>query len=244
MFNKKSRILLISCALALLPAVANAQTPDFKKQMDAYLETDDGVEKMMNAFERYASKKQAAQQRLEDSGQSKETYNKFFSIGKSPVKGNKNAKVTIVMMSDFRCGYCARGSETMKEILEAYPKDVKLVFKNLPIMAKPAAIAAMAAHEQGKFWEMASLLYANQQSFTDEKFIELAKSLKLNMKKFEADLQNPKIAKQVEDDAEMAGKLGVQGTPGFFMNGTPVRGAQPFEVFKSIIDEELAAKKK
>ena len=242
MFNKKSRILLISCALVLLPAIASAQTSDFKKQMEAYLDSDDGVEKMMNAFERYASKKQAAQQR-EDAGASKETYAKFFSIGKSPVKGNKGAKVTIVMMSDFRCGYCARGSETMKEVLKAYPKEVKLVFKNLPIMAKPAAIAALAAHQQDKFWEMADLLYANQQSLTEEKFIELAEGLKLNMKKFKADLESPKIAKQVEDDAEMANKLGVQGTPGFFVNGIPVRGAQPLEVFKSLIDEELAKKK-
>ena len=243
MFNKKSGILLVSGALALLPLTANAQSPEFTKEMDAFLGSDAGIEKMMKAFERYSQKKQAQQQK-EEGASASENYKKFFSIGNSPVKGNKNAKVTIVEIADFRCGYCSRGNDTIKEVLKAYPKDVKVVFKNQPIMAKPAAIAGIAAHQQGKFWEMADLMFQNQRELSDEKILELAESLKLNMKKFKADLENPKIIKQVEDDSEMATKLGVTGTPGFFINGIPVRGAQPLEVFKSIIDDELAKGKK
>lgn len=234
------------CALVLLPAAVNAQTPEFTKQMDAYLNSDAGTEKIMEALNRHAQKKQAQQQRAEGD-QVKENFKKYFSIGQSPVKGNKDAKIVIVEISDFECPFCSRGADIMAEVLKAYPKDVKLVFKNLPLgfhkNAKPAAIAALAAKEQGKFWEMHDLIFKNQRELSEEAFLEFAKTLKLNINKFVKDLNNPKLAKQVDDDAEMASKLGVRGTPGFFVNGNFVSGAQPFEVFKSLIDEELAKTK-
>jgi len=247
MLNKKGKILLIASLCALvLPISVKAQTPEFTKQMDAYLNSDSGAEKIMEAIGRYNQKKQT-QKLLEEGRKAKENYDKYFSIGKSPVKGKNNAKVTVVAISDFQCPYCSKGAQIMDEVTKAYPNDVKLVFKNLPLgfhpEAKPAAIAALAAKEQGKFWEMHDLIFQNQGELSGEKYLELAKALKLNMKKFEQDLKSPKLAKQVDDDAEMAGKLGVGGTPGFFVNGIAVRGAQPVENFKALIDEELAKSK-
>ena len=131
----------------------------------------------------------------------------------------------------------------MEEVLKAYPKDVKVVFMQYPLpfhdKAEGAAVAALAAHQQGKFWEMHDLLFTNQQTLGDESYVKFAEQLKLDVAKFKADLKSEKLLKQVKDDAEQASKLGVQGTPGFFVNGVQVRGARPLPYFKGIIDKWL-----
>ncbi len=243
MSNKLNKALFASALIFLgIASQGIAQSDEFKKNMDAYLKSDAGIQKIMDSMNAFAQKKQieeeAAKNKIEQ-----ESFAKFYSQGNSPVKGPKKAKVTIVEISDFQCPYCVRGKDTMDQILKAYPKDVKLVFKNLPLgfhkEAKPAAIAALAAGEQGKFWEMHDLLFANQKDLSEAKYLEFAQQLKLNMSKFEKALKNEKLAKQVDADAEMAGKLGIQGTPGFFVNGIPVKGAYPFDYFKNLIDQEL-----
>ncbi|MDR2338033.1 MAG: thioredoxin domain-containing protein [Deltaproteobacteria bacterium] len=250
MFNQKTKVLVFSsflCSSMFAANLSNAQTPEFTKQMEAYLNSDAGIEKIMTAMSKYAQKKQQ-QDEEEKNKDAIANYKKYFSIGNSPVKGNKNAKVTVVEVSDFECPYCSRGKAVIDEVLKAYPKEVKVVFKNLPLSfhqnAKPAALAALAAGEQKKFWEMHNLIFDNQRELSREKYLEFAKQLKLDLKKFEKDMDGEKLAKQLDNDIEMAGKLGVQGTPGFFINGTPIRGALPFEAFKSIIDKELAKGKK
>ncbi|MGI5861320.1 MAG: DsbA family protein [Myxococcales bacterium] len=161
----------------------------------------------------------------------------------SPFKGPAHAKVTIVEWSDFECPFCSRGANVAHEIMKAYPNDVKFVFRHQPLSfhknARPAAKAAMAAHRQGKFWEMHDQLFANAKSLTEENFIAWAKELGLNVDKFKADMADPEIDKQISMDSSDGMKIGASGTPTFFVNGRKVSGAQPFGSFKSIIDEEI-----
>ncbi|MCC6933162.1 MAG: thioredoxin domain-containing protein [Deltaproteobacteria bacterium] len=228
---------------------AQAADADFAKQMDTYLANEANVEKIGNALERYFMKKQQQQQEAQAKSEEAEMDAQFenpvkVEIGSAPIKGKADAAITVVEFSDFQCPYCRRGAGVMEEILKAYPNDVKVAFMNYPLpfhdKAEGAAIAALAAHQQGKFWEMHDQLFANQQTLGDETYIKLAEQLKLDVAKFKADLKSEKLAKQVKDEAEIATKLGVQGTPGYFVNGVQVRGARPLPYFKSIIDKWLA----
>lgn len=106
--------------------------------------------------------------------------------------------------------------------------------------AMPAAEAAMAAHAQGKFWEMYAKLFENQQTLSRETYERIAQEIGLNMTRFRADLDNHTHKAAIEASQQQAATLGARGTPAFFVNGRKLRGAQPFEGFKTIIDEELA----
>ncbi|MCB0317866.1 MAG: thioredoxin domain-containing protein [Bdellovibrionales bacterium] len=149
----------------------------------------------------------------------------------------------MVEFSDFQCPYCKRGADTMAEVLKAYPNDVNLVFKNLPLpfhkQAGPAAKAALAAGKQGKFWEMHDRLFNNQQRLSAGFYEEQAKDLGLDVEKFKTDLNDPELEKQLKADMDLAQKHGISGTPGFFVNGVEVRGAMPVDHFKGIIDRWL-----
>ncbi len=239
---------LLFFAVALRAEAAGPEAKSFDKDMEAYLSKDENVKKVGDALERYFQKKreEAQQQAMKSEQERMDAQFKNpvkVDIGSSPVRGNPNAKVTIVEFSDFQCPFCQRGATVMEDVLKEYPNDVKISFKNLPLpfhdKAKPAAKAALAAGKQGKFWEMHDLLFKNQGGLGDELFVKLAGDLSLDVEKFKSDLNSPEIAKAVEDDAELARKLGVNGTPGFFVNGVLVSGAQPLPAFKAIIDRWL-----
>jgi protein-disulfide isomerase len=161
----------------------------------------------------------------------------------APMRGAKNALVTIVQFSDFQCPFCARVEPTIDQILNEYPGKVRMVWRNLPLpfhdKAKPAAIAAMAAHQQGKFWKMHDILFKNQQKLAAEDIEGYAKEIDLKMAKFKAALTDNKVADAIEAEATAAGKIGARGTPAFFINGIFLSGARPFDQFKARIDEEL-----
>lgn len=161
----------------------------------------------------------------------------------SPVRGAKAAKVTIVAWSDFQCPFCSRVVPTMKQIEDTYAKDVRIIFRHQPLPfhnnAKIAAEASMAAHEQGKFWQMHDKLFANQQALDRASIERYAQELGLDMGKFKSALDSNKFAKKVEADSAEGMQVGANGTPTFFINGREFVGAQPFEAFKGVIDEEI-----
>jgi protein-disulfide isomerase len=161
----------------------------------------------------------------------------------APVKGAKDALVTIVQFSDFQCPFCSRVEPTIDQVMKEYAGKVRVAWRNLPLPfhnnAKPAAIAAAAAQQQGKFWEMHEILFKNQQNLSAADLEKYAQQIGLNMPKFKAALEDKKLAAEVDADAAMGGKIGARGTPAFFINGRFLSGAQPFERFKALIDEEL-----
>lgn len=161
----------------------------------------------------------------------------------APARGAKHALVTIVEYSDFQCQFCARVEPTLARLLKEYQGRVRLVWRNLPLpfhdRAKAAAIAAMAAGRQGKFWEMHDLLLEHQKDLGADAITSYAEKLGLDMAKFRAALADESIGKAIEDESRAAAKIGVQGTPAFFINGTFFPGAQPYPRFKERIDDEL-----
>jgi protein-disulfide isomerase len=164
-------------------------------------------------------------------------------IGNAPVKGAKDALVTIVQYSDFQCPFCGRVEPTVDQIMKEYNGKVRVVWKDLPLPfhqnAMPAAIAARAANEQGKFWPMHDKLFSNQQALDRPSLEKYAQELGLNMARFKAALDTKKHEAEIQADAASGNKIGANGTPAFFINGISLSGAQPFESFKAVIDQEL-----
>jgi len=162
----------------------------------------------------------------------------------APIKGPANAPITIVEFSDFQCAYCKRVLTVLNEVLERYPDQVKLAFRDFPIQnihpqAQKAAEAAHCAADQGKFWEYHDLLFEKQDAIPTGNFTEHAKALGLEPNSFQACLDSQKYKQKVEGNYADGVKAGVSGTPAFFINGRLVSGAQPLEAFKTVIDEEL-----
>ncbi len=166
------------------------------------------------------------------------------------IKGNPNAKVTIVEYSDFQCPFCGRWArDTFPQILQTYGDKVKIVFKHLPLpfhqFAQKAAEAAECAGKIGgakAFWAMHDKLFqvGQPQGRLDIASLkQFAKEIGLDEKRFSQCIDTGETAQIVMQDMNESQRLGVRGTPTFFINGTPVRGALPFEAFKQVIDQEL-----
>ncbi len=162
----------------------------------------------------------------------------------SVAHGKKDAPITLVEFSDYQCPFCSRGNATVEQVQKEYGDKVRVVMKQLPLEnmhpnARPAAMAALAAGEQGKYWEMHSKLFENIRALDDASLQQKAKELELNLEKFNKDRQDPRLKAVVDGDLKLASSLGVTGTPGFFINGRKLGGALPLDVFKKVIDEEL-----
>lgn len=227
--------------LLILVSTSFAQS-DFNEQMKKFLASEEGQEQIANALQTFAKREQdkAIQGQLDE--QFKNPVK--VDVGNSPVVGAKDAKVTIVEFSDFECPYCKRGAATMEQVLKAYPNDVRVVFKHRPLgfhkQARPAAKAAWAAQQQGKFSEMKKALFDGQQSLGSPNFYEeAAKKIGLDVAKFKKDMESKEADEAIKADEAQADALGVQGTPGFFVNGVSIQGAQPFPEFKRVIDRWL-----
>ena len=175
-------------------------------------------------------------------------YRADVSVSGAPIRGAEKASVTIVKFEDFQCPYCKTVQPTFLELLTRYDGKVKLVHKDLPLeaihpQARPAAEAARCAGEQGKFWEYHDQLYAKASKLAAENLKDAAKGVGLNVASFEQCVVSGKFKGAVERDFNEAARLGLTGTPAFFINGRALIGAQPIEAFTAIIDEELALAK-
>ncbi len=167
-------------------------------------------------------------------------------VANAPALGPADAPVTLVAFSDFQCPFCARVVPTLEQLRSEYGDRVRVVFKHFPLPIHPQAMqahqAALAAGEQGKFWEMHDRIFADQQSLGRESLIAHAKALGLNVAKFERALDSPELEKRIRADVEEGSRVGVRGTPTFVVNGRLFSGAQPYESFKAQIEQALAAK--
>ena len=155
--------------------------------------------------------------------------------------------VTLVEFSEFQCPYCSKIVPTINEILKTYGDDVRVVFKHNPLPfhkdAGPAAEAAMAANEQGKFWEYHDVLFANMRALSADKLEEYAAQVGLDMAKFKEVMASGKYKEKIKADQKLAGEVSARGTPNTFVNGRQVTGARPFADFKKLIDEEIVKAK-
>jgi protein-disulfide isomerase len=166
------------------------------------------------------------------------------AIGKAPARGPASAPVQIVEFSDFQCPFCRRAGPTLAQIEKEYGDQVRIAFKHMPLsmhaQARPAHAAAEAAGMQGKFWEMHDKIFADQRNLSPATFEKYAGDLGLDVEKFKKDSTSDAVEQRIASDYAEASKLGVTGTPAFFVNGRFLSGAQPFASFKVVIDKELA----
>jgi protein-disulfide isomerase len=161
----------------------------------------------------------------------------------SPSRGPADARITIVEFSDFECPYCSVAVKEVATIQAAYPKDIKLIYKQFPLSMHPnaplAAAASLAAKEQGKFWEMHDLLFANFHTLSRDNMLSWAKQIGLDVNKFKADLDSGKFQAIVKKDLSDGEAAGVYGTPAFFINGKLYNGTMKLDALKPILDVEL-----
>jgi protein-disulfide isomerase len=166
--------------------------------------------------------------------------------GGGAAKGPKDAPVTIVEFSDFQCPYCARVGPAMKRLEETYGDRLRIVFRNYPLPIHPnapkAAEAALCARDQGKFWEMHDKLFANQQKLQVADLKTTGAEIGLDPQAFAQCLDSGKHEGALRADEKEGTAYGVSGTPAFFINGRFVSGAQPYENFAQIVDDELQRK--
>lgn len=164
----------------------------------------------------------------------------------SPARGPAGAPIELVEFSDFQCPFCQRAYPTVQQVMKTYGDKVRFVYRHLPLpnhpAARPAAEAAACADRQGQFWAYHDRLFGNPTALTTADFKGHAVALKLDTAKFNACVDNHESSAAVERDLRDANAAGINATPAFFINGRPLDGAQPFEAFKRIIDEELQKK--
>jgi predicted DsbA family dithiol-disulfide isomerase len=172
-----------------------------------------------------------------------EPYRVPVELGGAPVRGNPKAPVTIIEFSDFQCPFCVRARPTVNRVREAYGDRVRFAFRHFPLdfhaQAEKAGEAAACAGDQGKFWEMHDLLWANTSKLQVADLKAHASTLGLDTGAFGQCLDSGRHGGLVSSDLEAGQGYGVSGTPAFFVNGRPLVGAQPFEAFAQIIEDEL-----
>jgi protein-disulfide isomerase len=164
-----------------------------------------------------------------------------------PEKGaGAKAQVTIVEFSDYECPFCKRAEAVVDQVMKAYGDKVRVVFRDYPLPmhedARLAHEAANCANAQGKFWDYHAKLFANQNALGEDKLKTYADQVGLDRAKFDDCLAKKPFKAAIDKDLADGAKAGVSGTPAFFVNGRLLSGAQPFEKFKEVIEEELAAK--
>lgn len=160
-------------------------------------------------------------------------------------RGNKDAPITLVEYSDFECPFCSRGFNTVMELMKKYDGKIRFVYKHLPLSFHPQAMPASQYFEAirlqsaEKAWKFHDKIYQEQRSLQNgEKFLKkIAQELKVDMAKLEKDVKSEAVQKRIDADMEEAAKFGFQGTPGFLLNGIPVKGAYPTSHFDGIIEE-------
>jgi len=162
------------------------------------------------------------------------------------VKGSPSAPIEMIEFSDFQCPYCQRAHATVERVLQTYGDRIRFVYRHYPVpghaAARPAAEASECAKEQGKFWPFHDRLFANPSKLSDADLKAHAAAVGLDITAFTSCFDSHKYQSIVEADAKDGEAAGVNGTPAFYINGRMISGAQPFDVFKKLIDDELQRK--
>ena len=165
----------------------------------------------------------------------------------SPVMGSASQKIIVAEFSDFECPYCSKAQTVIKEFMSRNQNEVTLVYKHFPLteihaQAEPAALASWAAMQQGKFWEYHDALFEQQSKLGEEFYLELAKTLKLDVDRFNRDRKSEEAKAAIKRDFELGKSLGVRGTPSFVVNGIFLSGAPNVKELEELVAQIKAGK--
>lgn len=166
------------------------------------------------------------------------------SADDDPARGPADAPVLMIEFSDFQCQYCGKfARETLHPLLELYKDQIRFVYRDFVIFGPvsfQAALSAECANEQGAFWPYHDRLFERQNDLNPDFFFAMAEELNLDMQQFARCISDPAVGDEVWADTAAGQALGIRGTPTFYINGRILVGAQPLDVFATIIEEELA----
>jgi protein-disulfide isomerase len=249
----KSSILLVA---ALAMAVACTSKDDLKKMMKENPEIiteaiEANPEKFIDALNNAVKAAQDGQGKKREVDEKKALEDSFNNPVLAEIRpdesfrGEKDAPITLIEYSDFECPFCSRGYNTVMELMEKYKGKIRFAYKHLPLSFHPQAMPAAQYYEAirlqspEKAWQFHDAIYKNQRALQNgEKFLkEEAKKLKVDMAKLAKDVTSEAVQKRIAADVAEAGKYGFQGTPGFLLNGIPVKGAYPTQHFDDLISE-------
>jgi protein-disulfide isomerase len=249
----KSSILLVA---ALVMAVACTSKDDLKKMMKENPEIiteaiEANPEKFIDALNNAVKAAQEGQGKKREVDEKKALEDSFNNPVIAEIRpdesfrGEKDAPITLIEYSDFECPFCSRGYNTVMELMEKYKGKIRFAYKHLPLSFHPQAMPAAQYYEAirlqspEKAWQFHDAIYKNQRALQNgEKFLkEEAKKLKVDMAKLAKDVNSDSVQKRIAADVAEAGKYGFQGTPGFLLNGIPVKGAYPTQHFDDLISE-------
>lgn len=157
-----------------------------------------------------------------------------------PSVGPEDAPIVLVEFSDFGCSFCAKWhNESYEDLMAAYPGQIRFVYRDVPFRAFPASEAAQCARQQDAFWAYHDKLFGYEYGLSKEAYLQYASELNLDMDEFVTCLNEHRYEAKIQRDLDAARELGISSTPTFFINGIKLVGAQPIEVFKQLIDQEL-----
>ncbi|MDH4469172.1 MAG: thioredoxin domain-containing protein [Bacteriovoracaceae bacterium] len=250
---KLSKLLMV----LLIGLVASCTSKDSLKKMlaDNPDILTEAIEKnpsaILESLNKAVKKAQEGEEKKRDDEEKKQL-EASFSNPLTPVlradesyRGSKDGVITLVEYSDFQCPYCSRGYKTVISLLEKYKDKIRFVYKHLPLSFHPQAMITSQYYEAirlqsaEKAFKFHDKIYDEQKKLENgEAFLkEAAKSVGADMGKLAKDVNSEAVIKRIKDDEAEAGKYGFQGTPGFIINGIPVKGAYPVEHFTGLVDE-------
>lgn len=228
---------LNSCSSGPLSANGNTDA-DIEEQVLQIIR--DNPEVILESVQAYQQQQQQALSNGQQDFLDKMKANPQSVIGNSPTTGAASQEIVLLEFSDFQCPFCAKAQDTIKKFIDGNNDKVTLVFKHLPLSrihpeAIPAAQAAWAAQQQGKFWEYHNALFAKQDQLGEDLYLAIARDLNLDLDKFDLDRKSEAAIAALETDIQMARTLGVSGTPFFVLNGEPLSGAAELSEFEKIL---------
>ena len=170
----------------------------------------------------------------------KDSQNLLYNDGYSFVAGNKNGDVTLVEFYDYNCGYCKQVPDVLARLIEE-DKNLKVIFKELPILAETsqfASVAAMASMKQGKFSKFHSAMMKNKRALTEDLILKIATDSGIDEAQLLIDMEDPKIEENIMKTKYLVQNIGISGTPGFVIGNQIIPGFIPYEKLKAIIRKE------
>ena len=250
-----NRLALVALSvLVAAPSYAAINREELKKALEANPDLVLGALKKANkgAFFEFIMEAQHDYQEKkaqEEAAKEKKEFDEAFKNPLKPtldaatrIRGDKNAPITVVEYSDFQCPFCSRGYQTVEQVRQKYGPKIRFIFKHLPLvaihpMAMPTAqwLEAVALQSVDKAWIFHDKMFQNQGQLSEEFFRKTVKELGLDADKAAADAKSQPVADKIEADIKEAKGFGFSGTPGFLINGVPLRGAYPAEEFDKII---------
>ncbi len=249
----KSTVLL---AMALVIATACTSKDELKKLLkenpDIITEAiEANPDKFIDALNNAVKSAQEGQSKKREEEEKKALESSFTNPLQAEIRadetfrGNKDAPITLIEYSDFECPFCSRGFNTVMELMSKYQGKIRFAYKHLPLSFHPQAMISAQYYEAirlqnpEKAWQFHDAIYKDQRKLQNgEGFLKAtAKELKVDMNKLATDVKSEAVKKRIEADMAEAAKFGFQGTPGFLLNGIPVKGAYPTSHFDGLIEE-------